>query len=243
MAILNKIELSEGQKEFITSGIIKGTIELMTNTIKENYKKRARRFTKPHQQSKTAITKDTIQYNLFTDNQKLPARPRDFRLNISSEEKNIGMSELTDILSNPIIKNLLNKKNEKFPYKRGRPDSSLAEERRGRHSYREKSDLSEILDMILKDSKCLEKIDSKVTCNEIFPNYLKYAYNVKNEENRLNKKAFQNSYKPIRENEKSDFSIKKSNNDNIILDRQELNILYRAGALIFFNSLSLSQSS
>ena len=72
-----------------------------------------------------------------TKKQLLPARPRDFRLKLANEEKNIGMSEMTDIISSsPFLGNLLNKQNAKYPFKRGRPTSNLAEERRGKPTYR-----------------------------------------------------------------------------------------------------------
>ena len=62
----------------------------MKSTVRsETHKERANRFTKPHYQSKNAITKDTIQYNILNKIQKLPARPRDFRKKLEKEERNI----------------------------------------------------------------------------------------------------------------------------------------------------------
>ena len=263
--VLNSLTLSDEQKDFITKGIIEGTIELMNSTItRETPQKRAKRFTKPHSQSKNAITKDTIQYNILKEIQKLPARPRDFRKKLKEEEKNIDKSELSDILSTPILKNLITRKNEKYPFRRGKPNSDLAEERRGSPSYREKSDILQIIDIILKDSERLKKIDDIVTNDKIYQEFLRYAYEVKKEEKEQNEIAFKNSYKPIKHKEESNNSkkeklhkisknqdlISKFNNNkteklvqkhNINLERDELNILYKNGALMFFNSLLLSQ--
>jgi hypothetical protein len=117
-----KFDLSDENKDFITEGIIKGTIELMKSTVtSESLQKRAKRFTKPHSQSKNAITKDTFLYNILSEIQILPARPRDFRKNLANEEQNIDKHELSDIFSTPILKNLITRKKEKYPFKRGRP--------------------------------------------------------------------------------------------------------------------------
>ena len=97
---MSSFEISHKQKEVIAQGIIEYTIKFMIDCVdRETSTKRANRFTKPHNQSKSAIAKDTIQYNTLTKKQVLPARPRDFRLKLGNEEKNIGMAEMTDILS------------------------------------------------------------------------------------------------------------------------------------------------
>ena len=120
-------EISDKEKELIVQGLIEYTIKFMTDCVdRETSKKRAKRFTKPHNQSKTAIAKDTLQYNILTKKQALPARPRDFRLKLSNEENKIGMAEMTDILSSsPFLGNLLERQNKKYPFRRGRPTSIL----------------------------------------------------------------------------------------------------------------------
>jgi hypothetical protein len=264
LGVLTSLNLSNEQKDFITKGIIEGTIELMNSTItRENPQKRAKRFTKPHSQSKNAITKDTIQYNVLKEIQKLPARPRDFRKQLEDEEKNIDKSELSDILSTPILNNLLTRKKEKYPFRRGKPNSDLAEERRGSLSYYEKSDILQIIDTIIKDSERLKKIDDNVIHEKVFQDFIRYVYEVKKEEKEQNEIAFKNSYKTIKQKEESNNSKKEKlhklskNQDlismfnnktktlvqkhNINLERDELNILYKNGALMFFNSLLLSQ--
>lgn len=264
LGILSWLELSDEQKNFITKGIIEGTIELMNSTInRENPQKRAKRFTKPHSQSKNSITKDTIQYNVLKEIQKLPARPRDFRKKLEKEERNIDKHELSDIFSTPILKNLITRKKEKYPFKRGRPNSDLAEERRGAFSYFEKTEFLQIIEIILRDSERLKKIDDNVIHDKVFQDFIRYAYEVKKEEKEQNEIAFRNSYKPIKQKEESNNSkkeklhklsknqdlISKFNNKteklvqkhNINLERDELNILYKNGALMFFNSLLLSQ--
>ena len=264
LGVLTSLNLSDEQKDFITKGIIEGTIKLMNSTItRENPQKRAKRFTKPHSQSKNAITKDTIQYNILKEIQKLPARPRDFRKKLEEEEKNIDKSELSDILSTPILNNLLTRKKGKYPFRRGKPNSDLAEERRGSLSYYEKTEFLQIIEIILRDSERLKKIDDIVTNEKVYKEFLKYAHEVKKGEKEQDEIAFKNSYKPIKQIDESSNNSKKvkplktSKNQDLLkfnnrktqlvqkhiiaLDRPELNILYKSGALMFFNSLLLSQ--
>ena len=201
---MSSFEISDKEKELIVQGIIEYTIKFMKDSInRETSKKRAKRFTKPHNQSKTAIAKDTIQYNILTKTQVLPARPRDFRLKLANEEKNIGMAEMTDILSSsPFLGNLLKKQNGKYPFSRGRPTSNLAKERRGKPTYYTESDIQKIFDSIIKDSKILGQIDDIVTNHEIFPKFLNYSFGVYFKEMKEDETAFRNSYKPIIVNHK-----------------------------------------
>ena len=203
MAILSFFEISDKEKELIVQGLIEYTIKFMTDCVdRETSKKRAKRFTKPHNQSKTAIAKYTLQYNILTKKQALPARPRDFRLKLSNEENKIGMAEMTDILSSsPFLGNLLERQNKKYPFRRGRP-TSILKERRGKPTYYTESDIQKIFDSILKDSKIIKQIDGIVTNHEIFPKFIKYSFGVYFKEMKENETAFRNSYKPIITNHK-----------------------------------------
>lgn len=190
-------------------------------------------------------------------------------MKLPNEEKNIGRSELSDILSSPVLKNLMTRKSKKYPFRRGKPNSNLAEERRGSPSIYEQSDIQEIIDIILSDSVRLKKIDDIVTTHEIFPKFLNYSFERMFKQMKQNETSFRNSYKPIITNkklkdlDKSNFS-KKSKNEWILaknldnekinnlsekytnkyknnLSRQQLNGLYVSGLLNFFNSFPLSQ--
>ena len=129
---LSFFEISNKEKEMIAQGIIEHAIKFMIDCVNsETSTKRANRFTKSHHQSKSAIAQNTIQYNILTKKQALPARPRDFRLKLANEEKQIGMAEMTNILSSsPFLGNLLEGHNGKYPFSRGRPTSILSKERR-----------------------------------------------------------------------------------------------------------------
>ena len=107
-------------------------------------KSRARDNSKPHKQSKTHIIRSTILFNILTTTQHLPARPRDFRINLGEEEKDILSSELSNILSSMVHQHFLqNKEGGKplpFHFPRGKPlsdikKSGIAEERRLRSQY------------------------------------------------------------------------------------------------------------
>ena len=270
MGVFNSVDLSDEQKNFISESIIKGTIELMKITIaSETSKQRSKRFTKPHSQSKNAITKDTVQYNILTENQKLPARQRDFRLKLGEQERNIERSELSRIFSDGIIRNLLNRIDKKYPFSRGRPDSSLADERRGKPGYYTESQIQEVFYSITKDSKILGRIDDIITSHEVFPKFLKYSFEIYFKQMKENETSFRNSYKPIiakyklKDLDKNNLSNESNNqwifakelDDNKIIElsekytrkyknkigRQQLNILYKSGALLYFNSLLDSQ--
>ena len=99
---------------------------------------------KPHKQSKTHITRSTILFNILTNTERLPARPRDFRINLGEEEKDILSSELSDILSSMVHQHFLQNKGEggkplPFHFPRGNAlsdikKSGIAEERRGAES-------------------------------------------------------------------------------------------------------------
>ena len=236
---------------------------------RETSTKRANRFTKSHNQSKSAIAKDTIQYNTLIKTQVLPARPRDFRLKLGNEEKNIGMAEMTDILSStPFLGNILEKQNGKYPFSRGRPNSNsnLAKERRGKPRYYTVSDIQKISDSIIKDSKILGQIDDIVTNHEIFPKFFNYSFGVYFKEMKENETAFRNSYKPIIMNHKlqhleknnvannqwifakdidknkiKELSQKYAHRYKTNLNRQSLNILYMAGLSMYLESVRISQ--
>jgi hypothetical protein len=215
----------------------------MESTItSQTLPKRSKRFTKPRFQSKNAITKDTIQYNILSEIQILPARPRDFRKSLDEEERDIDKHELSDIFSTAILKNLITRKNKKFPFNRGRPNSDLAEERRGAYSYFVKTEFLQIIEITLRDSKRLQQIDDIVTKHKIYGDFLKYSFGVKKEVKKQNEIAFRNSYKPIKQREENK-KTQLSHKQKITLGREELNKLYKLGAMMFFNSLLLSQSN
>ena len=76
----SNIDISRQQKSAIADGIIWGALTIMKRMIeRESPKKHAAHDSKPFRQSKMAITNNTISINILTNDQKLPARPRDFR--------------------------------------------------------------------------------------------------------------------------------------------------------------------
>lgn len=144
---------------------------------------RARDYSKPHKQSTTDITRNTILFNTLTNKQRLPARPRDFRINLAEEEKNIGSSELSDILTFMVNQVLLEPKRGDFPYLKGRPlsdvkKSGIAKGRTGSYSYYEPSKEKELINEILRDSKSIQLIDNAILNSPIFYRFLKYGFEV-----------------------------------------------------------------
>lgn len=134
----------------------------------------------------------------MTNVQRLPARRRDFRLNLSDKEQQIGGPELSDVLASMVRKYMLEPKRDKFPFSRGRPCSNndLNEERRGRLSYYEESKVKNILDEVLKDSETIRRINNKILGTDLFHRFLKYSYEAAFYQMRTNEGGFLNSFRP-----------------------------------------------
>lgn len=148
------ITISEEERAMLVQGIIDSTLRMMERIITtRSPKKSAMDSSKPYQQSKTAITNSTIFFNILTDAQQFPARPRDFRASLADGEKDIGMAELSDILSIMVRQHLLEPKRNNLSFPRGRPKSNtgIVDERRGRLSYYEQSKLKQMAYQILND--------------------------------------------------------------------------------------------
>lgn len=194
--------LTEEEKAILIQGIINSTLKMMEKIItSKSPKKCARDSAKPYQQSKTAITKSTIFFNTLTNNQKLPARPRDFRTSLADEEKGIGMSELSDILSIMARQYLLEPKRSNLLFPRGRPksDTGIADERRGRLSYYEQSRVKVTIDEVLQDVESVNKIDDAILNSEMFFRFLKYSFETYLYQMKENDNAFLNSMRaPIK---------------------------------------------
>jgi hypothetical protein len=143
-----RITISDEEKALLVQGIIDSALKLMERIITDkSAKNRAISWSKPHKQSRTAITSDAILFNFFANVQQLPARPRDFRLNLSENEKKIGDHELSDVLASIVFDFCaLDNKRDCFPFSKGRRKSYLAEENRGRYSYYESSIIKEVID-------------------------------------------------------------------------------------------------
>ena len=103
------------------------TIRILMDRIisTKSPRSRARDYSKPHKQSKSGITRSTILFNTLTNTQRLPAHPRDFRINLAEEEKNIGDSELSGILTCMVRQGFLENKRGNFPYPNGKPLSDI----------------------------------------------------------------------------------------------------------------------
>jgi hypothetical protein len=216
LAILN-IDAAKGltdeDKRLVTKAIIDTTLKMMENILtQKSSKNRAKVWCGKHNQSKTARTYNTILFNLLNEEQSLPAHPRDFRLTLSENERNIGRAELSDNLAK-LLKIYLLERNEKaFQFRRGRPkmESNLSDERRGRRSNFKRSRIREIIDEVLKDSKVVKSIDSGLITNDILYKFLKYSFETAFYQIQESEDAFFNSYKPAIKK----YGIQKSNKDD-----------------------------
>jgi len=167
---------------------------------RQSPRKRALSLCKPHKQSKTAIARDTILFNNLTKTQRLPARPRDFRISLAEEQKDILDSELSEILSSLVHKCLLEPKRDKFHFTRGRPKSEemsgIAKERRGALSYYTYAQIGKLIDEILSDSSSRELIDKAILNSELFHRFLKYSFQVHFYQMKEDEHSFRNTMSP-----------------------------------------------
>jgi hypothetical protein len=196
-----RITISEQEKEALVQGIVDSACKMMERIItRQSPRKRALSLCKPHKQSKTAITRDTILFNNLTKTQRLPARPRDFRISLAEEQKDILDSEISDILSSLVHKCLLEPKRDKFPFPRGRPKSEemsgIAKERRGALSYYTYPQIRKLIDEILSDSSSRELIDKAILNSEGFYSFLKYSFEVHFYQMKEDEQAFRNTMSP-----------------------------------------------
>lgn len=197
-----RIAFNEQEKELFVQGIIDSACKMMERIItSKSAKKRGISRCKPHQQSKTQICRDSIFFNILTKTQQLPARPRDFRINLAEEQKDLEYSELSDILAWSVHNYFLEPKRDRFPFRRGRPNSDekisgMAKERRGALSYYTHSQIRSIVDEILKDPKSRELIERTILNSEKFRNFAKYNYEAYLYQMKENEQAFRNTMSP-----------------------------------------------
>jgi hypothetical protein len=121
-----KMTINDQEKELIVPGIVDSACKMIERIItRQSPKKRALSLCKPHEQSKTAITRHTILFNNLTERQRLPARPRDFRISLEEGQRDILVSELSDILALSVRNYLLKPKRNNFHFFRGRLRSDV----------------------------------------------------------------------------------------------------------------------
>jgi hypothetical protein len=196
----SKITLSLGQKSAIADGIIWGTLTLMNSAIsRESPDECAAYDSKRFKKSKTAIAENTISINILTNEQKLPARPRDFREILADEEKNIGNPELSDALSSICRRLGLERSEHKPSYPRGRPSSGSNpyDEKRRRSFYYGESQMMQVIDEVLSDEAFFKKIDNAITSSEIFSKYRPFSIEAGLNQLKKQQQAFHNTYRPF----------------------------------------------
>jgi hypothetical protein len=254
-----RTSLTHEEKQIVIQGIIDTINKFMDRVVvSESPKKRAKTWSKPHKQSKTAIASNTMFFDNLTDSQRLPSRPRDFRLSLAERERNIGAAELSDILASMVNKYLLQNKRSGFPFPRGGPTNDLAEERKGRFSYYELPEIRKIIDKIIIDPKTIKQINNAILAKDLLYRFLKYSFKTHFHQLKENESAFITSMGPsiqrygISYKKKAELDIswiyaKDLTNDKIKklaekyaihtmhkLKNADLNILYTVASLFFF---------
>ena len=194
------ITISEEEKRVVIEGIIDTLSIIMQKVVIEtSAKNRAKAWSRTNNQSKTSTTYDTILYNLLSGKQSLPVRPRDFRLNLSDEEKYIGSAELSDILTRLTLRiGILDRTHTNFPFRAGRPSykSNLVIERRGRLSNYESSQIKKIIDEVLKDDETIKSINSSLFENGLYE-FLRYSWATTLYQMKQDERPFLNTFRPV----------------------------------------------
>ena len=95
------------------------------------------------------MTDDSISINILTDNQKLPARPLDFKSGLASEEKKIGNPRLCNVLASVMQTAYPDPQRKELFLIQGEDlslQSDSNNETRGRKSYYDISRVKQIID-------------------------------------------------------------------------------------------------
>lgn len=173
-------------------------IERMMEKImtKKSPKERASFWCHSHNQSQKRSTFDSVFYNLITGKQRLPARPRDVRLNLAEKERTIDWGELSDVLAKLVALNIIDGHRDNFPLPRGRPNRELSPEYRGRNSYYVFSDLKNLISEVLKDPSMITSINGRLVSNKQLYGFLKYSYACIIHQAKQNEHSFQNTFRP-----------------------------------------------
>ncbi|HYA82989.1 MAG TPA: hypothetical protein VEH06_06005 [Candidatus Bathyarchaeia archaeon] len=188
MEYADKMTINEQEKEMIVRGIVDSACKMMERIItRQSPKNRTLSFCKPHEQSKKAVTRRTILFNNLTKTQRLPARPRDFRINLEGQRDILG-SELSDILGISVRDYLVKPKRNNFHVSRGRLRSDVEASGIAREPQ-----IRKIIYEILSDSKARESIDNAILNSEIFYRFAKYCYEVYLYQMKENEQAFLNT--------------------------------------------------
>jgi hypothetical protein len=175
----NNSDFTEDERNILIHDIVDVTEKMMQSIVtKRSPKNRAKSSCGKYKHSKRYLTRDTILVNIMSGNQTLPARPRDFRVKMPVEQKNIERHGLFDMLQFLVRIYILNYKKEEFKFRHGRPrsGSELSEETRGRKdSFYQRTDIYQIIDKMLADYTTIGKIDKNLDKQKLY-DFLKYSF-------------------------------------------------------------------
>lgn len=168
--------VTEEEKKIIVQGILDTSFSVMRKKINtQTRKSRAKNWSNQHGHSASAQVTKSIFFNILTSKQKLPARQRDFKMNILGVEK-VGPTELTRALSKYVRLLLLKHSKDKFPFGVGRHKPYFSEELRGKPSYYTESEVKAMIDEVLNDPLVIESLTNSLVSLSLFYEYLKVAF-------------------------------------------------------------------
>ena len=143
-------------------------------------KSRAKSWHTEHSQSQMSKCTSKVFSNIITGDQHLPARRRDFKVNLpfGYQHRRGSDVQLSHALSRMVKFRLLKHETENlFPFSVGRNKLYLASERRGRRdSYYLKDRVKDIIEEVLNDESALRSITNSLISNELFHDFLNYIF-------------------------------------------------------------------
>ena len=141
-------------------------------------KSRAKSWHTEHSQSQMSKCTSKVFSNIITGDQHLPARRRDFKVNLpfGYQHRRGSDVQLSHALSRMVKFRLLKHETENlFPFSVGRNKLYLASERRGRRdSYYLKDRVKDIIEEVLNDESALRSITNSLISNELFHDFLNF---------------------------------------------------------------------
>jgi len=189
--------LSLEERQWIIEGICYAVNKMIEKIITEKSpKNRAKSWSLPHSQSHKRLAFDSMMYNLMSGKQQVPARPRDFRLNLAPQESEIDSGELFDGFAKLVAFHIGDAHRNDFPFPRGKPKQAFSSERRGRNSYYDYSELKNIVHEFVTEPQMIELISERLLANEKLFSFLKYSFCTVFYQAKENPQEFLNSFRP-----------------------------------------------
>jgi hypothetical protein len=146
-----------------------------TVTMEKPPSRWARKFSGPKAQSAKSLGHDAILAKVLESNKKDIGRPADFREFLPDGPAKISASDLSDNMARLVREGLLQRNEERKSTRPGRPPAKARARRRGpRVNYRLSTDL-DIINSVLSDSDCVNRITALAVSSGALYKFARYS--------------------------------------------------------------------